>query len=229
METGSLYAGERSEVQTMTHPSLKIICDEHRALSAMLRSILLLLSEHRRRNTLPDFSVLRAMLFYVDEFPERLHHTKESKLLFPKVRARTREADAVLDRLERDHLRGESAIRYLEHDLLGFEMMGEGPEGPQRREQFERSVKQYVEFYLDHMRVEEDVVLPLAEKLLTAEDWAELDAAFTKNRDPLTGHEPDNAYRPLFKKILNTLAAPIGLGPALEAMSVTGSQEPEVA
>jgi hemerythrin-like domain-containing protein len=213
----------------MKHPSLRIICDEHRALSAMLRSILLLLSEHRRRNTLPDFSVLRAMLFYVDEFPERLHHTKESKLLFPKVRARTKEADAVLDRLERDHLRGEKAIRYLEHDLLGFEMMGEGPEGAQRREQFERSMKQYVEFYLDHMRVEEDVVLPLAEKLLTAEDWAEIDAAFTTNRDPLTGHEPDNAYRPLFKKILNTLAAPIGLGPALEAMSVTGSAEPEAA
>ena len=211
----------------MRHPSLKIILDEHRALSAMLRSILLLLSEHRRRDTLPDFSVLRAMLFYVDEFPERLHHTKESKLLFPKVRARTTEADAVLDRLERDHRRGERAIRYLEHDMLGFEMMGEGPEGAQRREQFERSMKQYVQFYLDHMRLEEDVVLPLAEKLLTAEDWAEIDAAFTKNRDPLTGHEPDNAYRPLFRKILNTLAAPIGLGPALEAMSVTGSNEPE--
>jgi hemerythrin-like domain-containing protein len=229
IETGSLYAGERSEVQTMTHPTLRIIRDEHRALSAMLRSITLLLSEHRRRNTLPDFSVLRAMLFYVDEFPERLHHKKESKLLFPKLRARTTEAAAVLDRLERDHQRGEQAIRYLEHDLLGFEMMGQGTEGALRRELFERSMKQYVNFYLDHMHVEETEVLPLAEKVLTAQDWAELDAAFTKNCDPLTGHEPDDAYRPLFKKILNTLAAPFGLGPALEAMSVTGSAEPEAA
>jgi hypothetical protein len=32
---------------------------------------------------LPPFDVLRAMLFYIDEFPERLHHTKESELLFP--------------------------------------------------------------------------------------------------------------------------------------------------
>jgi hemerythrin-like domain-containing protein len=228
MESGSLYAGERSEVQTMTHPSLRVIRDEHRAMSAMLRSIILLLAEHRRRNTFPDFSVLRAMLFYVDEFPERLHHTKESKLLFPKLRARTTEADAVLDRLERDHMRGERAIRYLEHDLLGFEMMGEGADGAVRREQFERSMKQYVDFYLEHMHVEETQVLPLAEKLLTADDWAELDAAFMKNRDPLTGYEPDDAYRPLFKKILNTLAAPIGLGPALEAMSVTGTAAPEV-
>jgi hemerythrin-like domain-containing protein len=28
------------------------------------------------------FDVLRAMLFYVDEFPERLHHPKESALLY---------------------------------------------------------------------------------------------------------------------------------------------------
>ena len=47
----------------MTHASLTIILHEHRALSAMLRSILLLLDEHRRRGTLPDFGVLRAMLF----------------------------------------------------------------------------------------------------------------------------------------------------------------------
>ena len=209
----------------MTHPTVKIIRDEHNALSAMLRSIILLLAEHRRRSTLPDFGVLRAMLFYVDEFPERLHHTKESKLLFPKVRTRSAEANGVLDRLESDHLRGEHAIRCLEHDLLGFEMMGEGADGAIRREQFERSMKQYVDFYLDHMRVEETEVLPLAEKVLTADDWAELDAAFLKNRDPLTGHEPDDAYRPLFKKILMTLAAPIGLGRALEAMAAAGSTE----
>ena len=35
-----------------------------------------------------DFALLRAMLFYVDEFPERLHHHKEDELLFPRVRAR---------------------------------------------------------------------------------------------------------------------------------------------
>jgi len=31
------------------------------------------------------FDVLRAMLFYIDEFPERLHHPKESDLLFTRV------------------------------------------------------------------------------------------------------------------------------------------------
>ncbi|WP_372527225.1 hemerythrin domain-containing protein [Piscinibacter sp.] len=194
----------------MPNPALATIRDEHNALSAMLRSLRMLLAEHRRRGSLPDFSVLRAMLFYIDEFPEKLHHTKESELLFPKLRARCPEAAEVLDRLDRDHARGEHSIRELEHQLLAFEVMGES-----RRETFERSVDQYVDFYLSHMALEEAEVLPLAQRVLSADDWAELDAAFLANRDPLTGHEPDDAYRPLFRKIVMTAPAPIGLGPSL--------------
>ena len=195
----------------MSHPALTIIRDEHGALSAMLRSLSMLLAEHRRHGSLPDFSVLRAMLFYVDEFPEQLHHTKETELLFPKLRARCPEIAPVLDKLDRDHARGEKAIRDLEHDLLAFEVLGEP-----RRAGFEQAVERYIEFYLSHMRVEEEEVLPLALKNLTAQDWAELDTAFLANRDPLTGHEPTDQYRPLFSKIVQNAPAPIGLGPALQ-------------
>jgi len=193
----------------MSHAALRVIHDEHAALSAMMRSILLLLSQHRRQGTLPDFAALRAMLFYMDEFPEQRHHRKESELLFPKLRARTAEANPVLDRLDQDHARGERAIRDLEHALLAFEMMGEP-----RREAFEQAAQQYADFYFQHMTLEEKHVMPLAEKLLTAQDWAELDEAFAANRDPLTGHEPDDDYRALFSRIVNALPAPLGLGEA---------------
>jgi hemerythrin-like domain-containing protein len=193
----------------MTHSSLRIIRDEHAALSAMLRSILLLLAQHRQHGTLPDFAVLRAMLFYVDEFPERLHHAKESQLLFPMLRARTAEAADVLDRLDRDHASGERAIRDLEHALLAFEMLGEA-----RRAAFERAAENYVNFYFAHMTIEEKQILPLAEQVLTEQDWHELDRAFAANRDPLTGAPPDEEYRELFSRIVNALPAPIGLGPA---------------
>ena len=198
----------------MQHTALSVIRNEHAALSAMLRTLVLLLEQHRRQRSLPPFDVLRAMLFYVDEFPERLHHTKESELLFPKLRARSLQARDVLDRLDRDHARGERAIRDLEHKLLGFEMMAGTGQLEARREQFEQAVRQYVDFYLEHMRVEESVVLPLAEKVLTAEDWAEVDTAFETNRDPLTGHPPDADYAPLFSRIVAMLPAPLGLGPA---------------
>lgn len=191
----------------MSHPALTIIRDEHGALSAMLRSLSMLLAEHRRHGSLPDFSVLRAMLFYVDEFPEQLHHSKETQLLFPKLRERCPQIASVLDRLDREHARGERAIRDLEHDLLAFEVLGEP-----RRAAFEQAVDRYIDFYLSHMRIEEEEVLPLALKHLSAEDWKELDTAFLANRDPLTGHEPEDDYRALFSRIVNVLPAPLGLG-----------------
>jgi hemerythrin-like domain-containing protein len=192
-----------------THASLRIIREEHQALAAILRSILMMLAHHQRHGTLPDFATLRAMLFYVDEFPERHHHRKESELLFPKLRARTPRARQLLDRLDDDHARGEHKIRELEHAVLGFEMMGES-----RRAAFEAAVERYVDFYLGHMSMEEREILPLAEQVLTEQDWSDLDDAFAAHRDPLTGHEPADEYRQLFTRIAKALPAPIGLGTA---------------
>jgi hemerythrin-like domain-containing protein len=211
-------SGDKEEL-AMTHPSVTVICQEHRAMSAMLRSITLLLREHRRRNTLPDFDALQAMLFYVDEFPEKLHHPKESRLLFPKLRGHDAHTDAVLDRLERDHERGEQAIRELEHALLGFRMMSKTGQCEARRRHFEALMKQYADFYIDHMHVEETEILPLAQTALSAEAWAELDAAFLTNRDPLAGHEAEEVYRPLFRKIVGALQHSGSVGSALEALA----------
>ena len=191
----------------MRHLTLDVIHDEHQALSAMLRSLSMLLAQARRERAMPDFGVLRAMLFYVDEFPEKRHHTKESELLFPKLRHRAPELGPVLDQLDRDHASGEKSIRDLEHALLAFEVMGEP-----RRAAFEQAVEQYIAFYLQHMGVEEKDILPTARRVFSEADWQELDAAFAANRDPLTGHEPDEDYRPLFRKIVMTAPAPIGLG-----------------
>jgi hemerythrin-like domain-containing protein len=190
----------------MTMSALTVIRQEHAALAAMLRSLPLLLEQSRRRDELPDFGLLRAMLFYIDEFPERIHHRKEDELLFPRLRPHCPELAATLDQLERDHEHGERAIHDLEHALLAFEVLG-----APRREAFEHAVRGYVEFYLRHMALEEDQVLPVAQRVLDTADWAAIDAAFAANRDPLTGHEPEDQYRPLFSRIANAAPAPVGL------------------
>jgi hemerythrin-like domain-containing protein len=191
----------------MRAAALEVIRDEHQALAAMLRSLKMLLAQARREEALPDFEVLRAMLFYVDEFPERLHHTKESELLFPLMRERAPELAPLLARLDGDHARGEAAIREVEHALLAFEVMGES-----RRDAFEQAVDRYVTAYLEHMALEEADILPAAQRSFTPADWVELDAAFAANRDPLTGHEPADEYRALFHTIVHNAPAPIGLG-----------------
>lgn len=190
----------------MKTTALDIMREEHQALAAMLQSMLALIEQARQRGKAPDFGVLQAMMLYIDEFPERLHHTKESELLFPKIREKAPQLAAVLDQLDRDHAAGEKAIRSLEHALLAYQVLGSA-----RQTEFEDAAKRYVDFYLRHMAVEESQILPAARRLLSAEDWKDIDQAFAAHRDPLTGHEPDELFRPLFTRIVNTAPAPIGL------------------
>ncbi|NIC41263.1 hemerythrin domain-containing protein [Aquabacterium sp. A08] len=188
--------------------SLRTIRDEHMALAAMLRSLQQLV---RQAPVEPDerfFDTVQAMLFYIDEFPERLHHPKESNLLFPRVARAAPEAMAAIERLEQDHIQGEVAVRALQHQLLAWKFLGAA-----RRQSFVQALDRYVGFYLEHMRTEETEILPVAERCLGAADWAALDEAFAANQDPLTRqHAPAPLYERLFQRILHDAPAPIGLG-----------------
>lgn len=176
--------------------TLRVICDEHRALASVLRSLQSHLADTACLSIQPDFQLIRSMLFYVDEFPERQHHKKESELLFPKIRARCLEARDLMDQLDTEHERGEYAIRNLEHEFLAYEVMGES-----RRASFEAATDRYVDFYLEHMRLEESRVLPLAMQVLTADDWRELDDAFSGNQDPLLSNDAAQPYRTLYAQL----------------------------
>ena len=192
----------------MKHRSLEIIRDEHSSLAAMLQSMRMLVSRGPRDNPKNFFDVLRAMLFYIDEFPERLHHPKETELLFPRVVKAAPDVGVAVARLDRDHEYTEKAVRDIQHLLLGWELLGES-----RRQTFTDAFDRYVNLYLAHMQLEEKEVLPAAEKHLTEEDWQAVDAAFEKNCDPLTGKfKPEPMYDRLFTRIVQNAPAPIGLG-----------------
>jgi hemerythrin-like domain-containing protein len=194
----------------MPRPALKVIHDEHSAVSAVLRSMLQMLERGPHADE-PErfFDVLRAMLFYIDEFPERQHHPKESDLLFPKIARVAPQLMPVIQRLEEDHMQGEGRVRELQHLLLAWELLGDA-----RRPAFEHAARRYVDFYLGHMRTEETELLPVAAQKLDEQDWAQLDAAFQAHRDPLasTG-DRDPTWDRLFTRIVMRAPAPIGVGP----------------
>ncbi len=192
----------------MVKASIQVIHDEHTTLASMLRSIGMMVTRGPGTNPQSYFDVMRAMLFYIDEFPERLHHPKETELLFPPVARLAPETAEVIARLDKDHHKGESAVRELQHQLMAWELLGES-----RREVFETAAKRYLGFYLEHMRLEETVILPAALRVLSDADWQEIDAAFATNCDPLTGKYPrDAVYDKLFTRIVTLAPAPIGLG-----------------
>ncbi len=199
----------------MAHACIQIIREEHSAVSAVLRSLVLMISSGPGDQPERFFDVVRAMLFYIDEFPEKQHHPKESNLLFPRLAKAAPALMPVIQRLESDHMLGEGKVRELQHLLLAWELIGES-----RREVFSEAAKKYVAFYLTHMRVEEAELLPAAEQLLTSADWAELDIAFERDRDPLAGGTRDPCYDRLFTRIVMAAPAPIGVGPTLENATV---------
>jgi hemerythrin-like domain-containing protein len=193
----------------MTRAALQIIRDEHAAVAAVLRSLVQMMERDPDEQPERFFDVLRAMLFYIDEFPERRHHPKESDLLFPKVARVAPQLMPVIRRLEDDHMHGESRVRELQHLLLAWELLGDS-----RRAIFQQAAHEYVEFYLAHMRTEETEILPAAVKLLPDEDWARLDDAFQHQGDPIASGSFDPVYDRLFTRIVMRTPAPIGVGPS---------------
>jgi hemerythrin-like domain-containing protein len=187
---------------------LNIIRDEHRALAAMLNTLKMLVRVGPREDPARFFGTTRAMLYYIDEYPERLHHPKETELLFPRVLAKVPSLREAIARLDREHGRGEAAVRHLQYLLMGWEFLGES-----RRDEFVTALDKYVAFYSAHMRLEESEILSAAEQHLSDEEWADLDRAFAENQDPLTGkHPPSELYAALFKRILDHAPEPFGFG-----------------
>jgi hemerythrin-like domain-containing protein len=194
----------------MTRP-LNALYDEHRSIAAVLSTMQALVRRAREPDVRIDPKVFRAMLYYLDVFSEREHHPKEETVLFAYIRRRTRDGDAILDELGREHESGERAIRELEQAFVRYEEGGRG-----EFEQFAAAVDRFVGRYRAHMDKEEQKIMPLAQRVLTAQDWAEIEAAFAAHRDPLAGASPETDHEALFHRIASIVPAPLGLGPPIE-------------
>lgn len=192
----------------MLNSALSIIHDEHRALAAVVHGLRYLVSESRAKNTKPDFRVLWAMIYYLEEFSEKLHHPKEDAYLFARLRQRTNDADAMLAELELQHSAERQHVRDLALALGLYE--GGIPDG---LDKFSAAVAKFSDQILKHMAVEESILIPLARKHLTAEDWVEIGAAFSENGDPRFDTGTDHDCRNLFSRIVNLAPPPIGVGP----------------
>jgi len=181
--------------------AIGIIRDEHRSLAAVLHAWQRLLHDAEQDGTDPDPVVMRAMIHYIREFPVALHHPKEERHLFRKLRERTTHCNAELDELERQHERDLELV-----DELAALVKAQAA-GDTGATEIRQAVSRYASFIWEHMGREEGVILTAAQRHLTAEDWDEINAAFCTNQDPRFGADTDAEFRRLFSRIVN-LAAP---------------------
>lgn len=188
--------------------AVRIIIDEHRALTAVLRGMLSVLCHIRYGLAEPDFELLDAMLYYLRAFPERFHHPKEDAHLFRRVRERNASIADVLDRLQHEHKLGTMKLDDMEQALARYR-----ENGPPAFAAFHACVADYATFHYAHARLEESEVLPVATEWLTASDWQEIDEAFAAHVNPLSGAEVCEEYGDLFRRIVALTPAPFGAAP----------------
>jgi branched-chain amino acid transport system ATP-binding protein len=186
--------------------AITILKSEHRSLSAVLQALKELARMAQDPKLQPDWRPLRAMLRYIDEYPERLHHPKEDKFLFARLAQRSADARRLVEDLKSEHVQGARLIRELERAFLFFE-----ERWPQGGREFLAAVDDYAEFEWAHMRKEERDLLPLAERHLKPEDWEAIDNAFAGNTDPLESVK-ERDFDSLLARIANLAPAPVGLG-----------------
>ncbi len=174
----------------------RMLRDEHLALA----SVLYALRRTVRRidaGAPADFRLLHALIDYIVEFPERLHHPKESRYLFGALVERAPATRRLVAELEREHGLGARMIDALTDSLRRFRD-GDGAQFTS----FARAVDAYAQFHAQHMSKEEDRLLPLAERHLTAADWAAVAEAFRDGDRPPFGIAPKEQLETLYRRVL---------------------------
>lgn len=179
--------------------AIGILRDEHRSLAAVLHAWEDLFKSARSQGIPPNATLMEAMMRYLQEFPDALHHPKENDYLFRRLRERTSQAHAELDELERQHVRytrlADELAALVDRYASGYLPVAE----------LEQGLANYSRTLWEHTGREEGVIFPLAQRHLTPADWAEINDAF--HNDPRLSGETDAEFKHLFSRIVNLAPA----------------------
>ena len=183
--------------------TLRIITEEHRSFWRIAIALEQVADEIEAGGPVdPEF--FQAVFEYIEKFADHAHHRKEDDYLFRLMRLRSPEAIPLVDALQEDH---RHAISHLEAMRVAFGQAKAGQQGP-----LVQSLRDYCRKLKDHIRTEEGKALPMARKILTAEDWLEIDTRFQENNDPLFGIEAQAEFQQLYHRVVSLAPESVGLG-----------------
>ncbi|MDT4866825.1 Hemerythrin HHE cation binding domain protein [compost metagenome] len=186
--------------------------DEHRSLAAVLQALKEVIQQASLTQQPADVRLLRAMLFYVDAFPERLHHPKEEIYLYRKLRERAPEYTSLLDSLQHDHDTGGARLQELR---VALDALEQNPVAG--LSDFAAAVDAFTVSQLRHMSIEEQSLMPAARAHLTPADWTEIKHAFQDNADPRFGADADEPFEHLLGRLLSLARGHLGSADTAEA------------
>ncbi len=179
------------------HPAHLQWLAEHQTLAAVLQTVKQLALQIAQAPRAEDLRATRAMLVYLGDYPQRVHHRREETELFARLRGRQPALDATIERLHAEHDASAAAVLRLAYQLNRAEFGAAAD-----RERFRADVDRFVADWYAHMSAEETEVFPAAERLLDDADWQSIAQALAGERDPLHGLAPDATFDELLKQIV---------------------------
>jgi len=157
---------------------IDILRQEHRNIETLLLILERELGVFARGER-PDYEVVHAVVAYFQVYPDAYHHPLED-IVFEKLKVRDSAAAARIGDLASDHRRGAERLRRVaravESVLADRELL---------RQTINDIIRDFIEQERRHMAKEEREFFPAAVKALQPQDWAEIAARLTDQRDPL--------------------------------------------
>src|SRR5438270_9983168 len=152
-----------------------LLSDCHRRIEGFLGalgSVALVIDQPLERDT--RTALENALRYFREAAPK--HTADEEESLFPRLRqlddAEVKAAIAKLDALEQDHRRADCLHAVTE--TLGRRCLEQGCLSQPEAEQFRQAVASLASIYKEHIRIEDDVVFPVAGQTLSEKQKADI-------------------------------------------------------
>ena len=176
------------------HEMLQGLSKDHGNMFALLTAMerqLLAIS----KSSSVDFTTVRDVIEYMVEYPDKNHHPTE-ELIFERLAKHDFEARTAVNDLHKEHLllseKGlafRDLLQQLSHDSV-FPL-----------EQLLDAGHAYLNLLRGHMRTEESVIFPWANRSLNSADWQVIAEIRPSIPDPMFGSEVQAPYLSLFDSL----------------------------
>lgn len=160
--------------------ALGAIRDEHRRVAAVMHAWMDELAAARAVGALPSSARSRTIVRYLQAFV--LARQGAQAHLFGRLRKRRPALGAELDELDRQHARNAERVAALTRGVDAL-AGARGSAAAAALDDLDRAVHSYAVFLWDHLGRAEAVILPAAQRELTAADWSHVDAVLARERD----------------------------------------------
>lgn len=148
---------------------------EHRMIEKVIKSLPDAVTALDRGQRLSE-EKLRGVVKFLREYADQRHHQREEGIFFPLlVKLGVPPGGCPIGGLNNEHEKGRILVSTLEEAIVGYEKQRPGAD-----EALRQTLRDLVTLYEKHLWMEDEMVFPMGEKLISDADQRELQKQFAE-------------------------------------------------